>query len=68
MRGLTLIVALHARYVGDRNWARHTRDGRESDAGFDEGHALHHRYKLAINLGEVICIFQFVSSDASATL
>lgn len=32
-----------ARYAGDRGWtARRRRDGREADAGFDPGHALHH--------------------------
>ena len=31
-----------ARYADDRSWTKRTRDGRESDAGFDEGRALHH--------------------------
>ncbi len=32
-----------ARYAGDRGWiARRRRDGRETDAGFDPGRALHH--------------------------
>ena len=31
-----------ARYADDRSWTRRERHGRESDAGFDQGRALHH--------------------------
>jgi CRISPR system Cascade subunit CasE len=31
-----------ARYADDRSWTKRRRHGRESDAGFDQGRALHH--------------------------
>jgi CRISPR system Cascade subunit CasE len=31
-----------ARYADDRSWTKRSKAGRESDAGFDEGRALHH--------------------------
>ncbi len=31
-----------ARYANERSWTRHGRRGRDSDAGFDQGRALHH--------------------------
>lgn len=43
-----------ARYAGDRGWmARKHRDGREADAGFDPGRALHHILDEAFGPSEV---------------
>lgn len=43
MLRLPIRLSALARYAGDRGWiARKRRDGREADAGFDPGRALHH--------------------------
>lgn len=40
---LPIRLSALARYAGDRGWTlRKRRDGREADAGFDPGRALHH--------------------------
>ena len=44
LRMLQLPIDLNAleRYADDRSWTKRERHGRESDAGFDQGRALHH--------------------------
>ena len=70
MTALTMLrvpVDLNAltRYADDRSWTKKSRAGRESDAGFDEGRALHHVLDEAFGPGSLRPFRLMAARDAT---
>ncbi|MEQ1695260.1 MAG: hypothetical protein ABL901_05395 [Hyphomicrobiaceae bacterium] len=54
-----------ARYADDRSWTERSNNGHESDAGFDEGRALHHVLDEAFGPGTLRPFRWMAARDAT---